>query len=163
MAIVRRTARPSRTKAAAGPALPTVRDGWKAPQARNSRQWQLAPARPWRRTSPGHNFMRRCVRHSPVVCRHNSVRQQIHAVRVGPRIDRYNINQGSMILLSVCFLTFFNTFLCSHCSPGLEILVLRQQLGVLKRRNPRPPLRLRDRLFWVLFYGNTSISPKSKF
>ena len=31
-----------------------------------------------------------------------------------------------------------------------EILVLRQQLAVLKRRRPRPPLRPIDRAFWVL-------------
>ena len=31
----------------------------------------------------------------------------------------------------------------------LENLVLRQQLAVLRRRVPRPKLRLLDRLFWV--------------
>ncbi len=32
----------------------------------------------------------------------------------------------------------------------VEILVLRQQLAVLKRRRPRPPLRPIDRAFWAL-------------
>lgn len=32
----------------------------------------------------------------------------------------------------------------------LEILVLRQQLVVLKRTTPRPQLRFWDRLFWVM-------------
>jgi len=32
----------------------------------------------------------------------------------------------------------------------VEILLLRQQLAVLKRRRPRPPLRPIDRAFWVL-------------
>src|ERR1035437_7490216 len=32
---------------------------------------------------------------------------------------------------------------------GLEILALRQQLAVFKRRRPRPCLKRRDRLFWV--------------
>jgi len=32
----------------------------------------------------------------------------------------------------------------------LEILVLRQQLAVLKRKHPRPKLRAFDKLFWVL-------------
>ncbi len=32
----------------------------------------------------------------------------------------------------------------------VEILVLRQQLAVLKRRRPRPTLRPIDRAFWVL-------------
>ena len=32
---------------------------------------------------------------------------------------------------------------------ALENLALRQQLVVLQRRRPRPPLRWTDRLFWV--------------
>src|SRR5450432_1699189 len=32
---------------------------------------------------------------------------------------------------------------------GLENLALRQQLAVLRRRRPRPPLDWTDRLFWV--------------
>jgi len=31
-----------------------------------------------------------------------------------------------------------------------DILALRQQLGVLKRKQPRPRLRIQDRMFWVL-------------
>src|ERR1700731_2818298 len=31
----------------------------------------------------------------------------------------------------------------------LENLALRQQLAVLSRQRPRPPLRRRDRLFWI--------------
>jgi hypothetical protein len=46
------------------------------------------------------------------------------------------------------FLTYFSVFLRSHHNLGLEILALRQQLGVLKRKNPRPRLRMRDRMFW---------------
>ena len=33
----------------------------------------------------------------------------------------------------------------------LENLALRQQLGVLKRRHPKPPFGLPDKLFWVAF------------
>jgi putative transposase len=36
-----------------------------------------------------------------------------------------------------------------HGSLVLENLVLRQQLAVLKRRQPRPTLRALDKLFWV--------------
>ena len=32
----------------------------------------------------------------------------------------------------------------------LENLALRQQLAVLKRKHPRPSLRLVDKLFWVV-------------
>src|SRR5437870_7346574 len=38
-----------------------------------------------------------------------------------------------------------------HSAVALENLALRQQLAVFKRTVPRPPLRHRDRLFWVLF------------
>jgi hypothetical protein len=31
-----------------------------------------------------------------------------------------------------------------------EILALRQQVAVLKRKRPRPPLRMADRVFWVI-------------
>ena len=41
-------------------------------------------------------------------------------------------------------------FLCGgHRHLALENLALRQQLAVYKRKVTRPPLRRRDRLFWV--------------
>ncbi len=55
-----------------------------------------------------------------------------------------------MIPLFVGLLTFLSAFLRSRCSLGLEILALRQQLGVLKRKRPRPRLRTQDRIFWIL-------------
>ena len=39
---------------------------------------------------------------------------------------------------------------CRHRAVALENLALRQQLAVFRRTVPRPPLRHRDRLFWVL-------------
>jgi len=38
----------------------------------------------------------------------------------------------------------------SHRSLLLENLALRQQLTVLKRKHPKPNLRVLDKLFWVL-------------
>ena len=55
-----------------------------------------------------------------------------------------------MIPLFVGLLTFLSGFLRSRCILGLEILALRQQLGVLKRKRPRPRLRTQDRIFWIL-------------
>jgi len=46
----------------------------------------------------------------------------------------------------ICYLT---TFLRSRHDLGLEIVALRQQLAVFKRKHPRPRLRRRHRLFWV--------------
>ena len=54
----------------------------------------------------------------------------------------------------IAFLTGFpnclSAFLRSRSSLALEILALRQQLGVLKRRQPRPRLQIQDRMFWIL-------------
>ena len=48
------------------------------------------------------------------------------------------------------FLACFSAFLRSRYNLSLEILALRQQLGVLKRKQPRPRLRMQDRIFWIL-------------
>jgi len=55
-----------------------------------------------------------------------------------------------MIPFLIGFLTCLSTFFRSRYSLGLEILALRQQLSVLKRRIPRPRLRTQDRIFWIL-------------
>jgi putative transposase len=48
------------------------------------------------------------------------------------------------------FFLFLSSFFRSRCNLGLEIMALRQQLGVLNRKHPRPRLRTGDKLFWVL-------------
>jgi putative transposase len=50
----------------------------------------------------------------------------------------------------ISFLTCFSAFFRSRYSLSLEILALRQQLSVLKRKQPRPRLRMQDRIFWIL-------------
>ena len=47
------------------------------------------------------------------------------------------------------FFTYLLTFLRTRHHLGLEILALRQQLAVLKRKHPRPRLNNCDRLFWL--------------
>jgi transposase InsO family protein len=44
---------------------------------------------------------------------------------------------------------YLRAFLCSRHDLGLEILALRQQAVVLKRKHPRPRLNSFDRLFWI--------------
>jgi len=46
--------------------------------------------------------------------------------------------------------TWLSTFFRSRYNLSLEIIALRQQLGVLKRKTPRPRLKRRDRMFWIL-------------
>ena len=55
-----------------------------------------------------------------------------------------------MIRFFIGFLTLVNAFFRCRYSLGLEILSLRQQLGVLKRKRPHARLRTRDRIFWIL-------------
>ena len=54
-----------------------------------------------------------------------------------------------MIRFLLAFLSWFGAFFRSRHDLGLELVALRQQVGVLKRKNPRPRLRLCDRLFWL--------------
>jgi len=55
-----------------------------------------------------------------------------------------------MIPFCVGFLTCLSAFFRSRYNLGIEILALRQQLSVLKRKHPRPRLRIQDRRFWIL-------------
>ena len=55
-----------------------------------------------------------------------------------------------MIPFLLSFLICLGAFFRSRYSLSLEILALRQQLGVLKRKHPRPRLLIHDRIFWVV-------------
>lgn len=54
-----------------------------------------------------------------------------------------------MIPFFLMFFPWLSAFFPSRYSLSLEILALRQQLCVLKRENPRPRLRIQDRLLWI--------------
>jgi hypothetical protein len=54
-----------------------------------------------------------------------------------------------MIRFLLAFLSWLGAFFRSRHDLGLELVALRQQVGVLKRKNPRPRLSLCDRLFWL--------------
>ena len=55
-----------------------------------------------------------------------------------------------MIKLLLGILTCLSAFFRSRYNLSLEIIALRQQLGVLHRKQPRPHLHAWDRLFWIL-------------
>jgi putative transposase len=55
-----------------------------------------------------------------------------------------------MLATLVVMLRSLALICCGHRAVALENLALRQQLAVFRRTGPRPPLRHRDRLFWVL-------------
>jgi len=54
-----------------------------------------------------------------------------------------------MTRLLPAFRAWFGAFFRSRHDLGLELAALRQQVGVLKRQNPRPKLSRWDRLFWM--------------
>jgi putative transposase len=54
-----------------------------------------------------------------------------------------------MTRLFLAFLSWFGVFFRFRHDLGLELAALRQQMGVLKRQNPRPKLGWWDRLFWL--------------
>ena len=71
-----------------------------------------------------------------------------------------------MTRLLPAFLSWFGTFFRSRNDLGLELVALRHQLAVLKRKNPRPRLSRWDRLFWLTLrrpawreFGNETVWP----
>jgi hypothetical protein len=66
-----------------------------------------------------------------------------------------------MIRLFITSLKFFTAFFHSRYSLGLEIVSLRQQLGVLKRKNPRPRLRIWIEHFGFCFAGSGPLGTTS--
>lgn len=49
----------------------------------------------------------------------------------------------------LCILAVIRVFFKSRSDIALEVLALRQQVAVLKRKRPRPALNSRDRFFWT--------------
>ena len=49
----------------------------------------------------------------------------------------------------LAFLSALRVFFRSRSDTALEVLALRQQVAVLKRRRPRPILNRLDRFFWT--------------
>ena len=54
-----------------------------------------------------------------------------------------------MIRFLLASFSWFGAFFRSRHERGLEWVAWRQQVGVLKRKNPRPRWSLWDRLFWL--------------
>jgi hypothetical protein len=55
---------------------------------------------------------------------------------------------SSMVQFFLALTAALSAFFRSR-TDALEILALRQQLAVLKRKHPRPRLNICDRLFWT--------------
>jgi hypothetical protein len=54
-----------------------------------------------------------------------------------------------MVHVFLALISTLRVFFRSRTDTALEILALRQQLAVLKRKHRRPRLNICDRLFWT--------------
>ena len=62
----------------------------------------------------------------------------------------YRVLQRLIVLdLISAFLAAIRVFFRSRVDTSLEVLALRQQVAVLKRKRPRPALNGLDRFFWT--------------
>src|SRR6516165_2345624 len=66
---------------------------------------------------------------------------------------RYAMLQPWFVLeFILSILSALRVFFRSRCDTALEVLALRQQVAVLKRKRPRPTWNSLDRLFWTLLH-----------
>jgi putative transposase len=65
-------------------------------------------------------------------------------------------NQEFVLPFVFALIAAARVFFQSRTDTAVEVLALRQQVAVLKRRRPRPPLRLLDRLFWTILRASWS-------
>src|SRR6516225_6379191 len=60
------------------------------------------------------------------------------------------LKQLIVVSFVLAFLAAARVFWRGRADTALEVLALRQQVAALKRRQPRPPLSVLDRLFWTV-------------
>jgi putative transposase len=63
--------------------------------------------------------------------------------------DRKVIKRGFVLELLVALFCAVRVFFRSRADTAIELIALRQQVAVLKRKRPRPTLNSLDRLFWI--------------
>src|SRR5262245_54008976 len=78
----------------------------------------------------------------------------IHQLRVsrwnGPAAFVTRCFKGGVVInFFLALLSGLRVFFRSRANTALEVIALRQQVAVLKRKRPRPPLNSSDRLFWI--------------
>src|SRR6516162_4023332 len=55
-----------------------------------------------------------------------------------------------MVILACAMVAYLRTLFLPRHKLALEAVALRQQIAVLKRKQPRPQLGRLDRLFWIV-------------
>src|SRR6516162_6093644 len=66
------------------------------------------------------------------------------------------LKRWSVLSLVLALIAAARVFFQSRTDVAVEVLALRQQVAVLKRKRPKPPLRLIDRLFWTVLRATWS-------
>src|SRR5678815_5503429 len=66
------------------------------------------------------------------------------------------LKRCSVVPFFLAVIAAARVFLQSRTDLAVEILALRQQVAVLKRRRPKPPLHPLDRLFWTVLRATWS-------
>jgi hypothetical protein len=78
-------------------------------------------------------------------------------------VTRYGVLQRLIVLdLISAFLAAIRVFFRSRVDTSLEVLALRQQVAVLKRKRPRPSLNRLDRFFWTTLRNIRSFALTSR-
>jgi hypothetical protein len=90
---------------------------------------------------------------APVSVAKSSWGYQISSLRSGAAVAPWRCHgmlQRLIVLhLITAFLAAIRVFFRSRVDTSLEVLALRQQVAVLKRKRPRPSLNRLDRFFWT--------------
>jgi hypothetical protein len=84
-----------------------------------------------------------------VACSHNPVTSRNQRLTACERVAHIGCYNGCFVIdFILALLAALRALVRSRADLALEILALRQQVAVLKRKVPRPPLKTHDRLFW---------------
>src|SRR5215475_7442379 len=60
------------------------------------------------------------------------------------------LKRWSVLSFVLALIAAARVFFQTRTDIAIEVIALRQQIAVLKRKRPRPPLRPLDRLFWTV-------------
>ena len=66
------------------------------------------------------------------------------------------LKRWSVLSFLLALFAAARVFFQSRTDMAVEVLALRQQVAVLKRKRPRPPLHPLDRLFWTVLRATWS-------
>jgi hypothetical protein len=84
------------------------------------------------------------------VCSQKLVSSSITRLRSGAALSERMLQTSLVFDLLLAFIANVRALFSNRIETSLEILALRQQVAVLKRKRPRPSIGPLDRLFWSI-------------